>query len=115
MLRPGTAPSFTSLSTRLGSGRQEILTRLGLEETVKALGGASPTLSKLALITTMKDGVLKHRLILDCRVSGVNDHSHKIERVLLPSAWDIIHDTLADLCYMVLVFRYVFFHDVTFS
>ena len=66
-----------------------------LEEVISALGGDKPTLSKLALITTLKEGVLNHRLILDCRVSGVNDHSRKTERVLLPSAWDIIHDTLA--------------------
>ena len=58
-------------------------------------GGKLPTLSKLALITTIKDGVLKHRLILDCRVSGVNDAAIKVERILLPSAWDVIHDTLA--------------------
>ena len=59
------------------------------------LGGKMPILSKLALITTIKDGVLKHRLILDCRISGVNDAAIKVERILLPSAWDVIHDTLS--------------------
>ena len=58
-----------------------------VEEAIEALGGTSPTLSKIALTATMPYGVLRHRLILDCRVSGVNDHSHKIERALLPSAW----------------------------
>ena len=59
------------------------------------MGGQLPILSKLALITTIKDGVLKHRLILDCRVSGVSDAAIKVERILLPSAWGAIHDTLA--------------------
>ena len=60
----------------------------------KALGVESIVTSKLALITTMKNGVPKHRLILDCRVSGANAATTKHERVLLPQVWDVIRDSL---------------------
>ena len=43
-----------------------------------AAGGKPLVTSKLALITTMKDGVVKHRMILDCRVSGANDQATKV-------------------------------------
>mgnify|MGYP006875435449 CR=1 FL=1 len=62
----------------------------GLNQVKKELFGATPVTSKLALITTEKDGVLKHRLILDCRVSGANDAASRFERILLPKAWDIV-------------------------
>ena len=50
--------------------------------------------SKLALITTTKDGIVKHRLILDLRVSGCNDAATKVERIILPSAWDVINNAM---------------------
>ena len=53
-----------------------------LDKALARLKGKTPILSKLALITTTKDGVLKHRLILDCRVSGVNDHARETERII---------------------------------
>ena len=55
---------------------------------------AEPVLAKLALIETVKDGVVKYRLILDCRVSGSNDQTRKSERILLPKVWDVIRDVL---------------------
>jgi len=55
-------------------------------EVKKLLDGHLPYLSKLALITTSKDGVLKHRLILDFKMSGINDRATKTERIVLPSA-----------------------------
>ena len=58
------------------------------------LKGADPVLSKLALISTFKDGVWKHRLVLDCRVSGSNSATHKYERIILPRIWDVIRDSL---------------------
>ena len=58
------------------------------------VAGGKLVTSKLALITTAKDGNLTHRLILDCRVSGTNDHATKVERVILPSAWDVVHYSL---------------------
>ena len=51
-------------------------------------------LNKLALITVWKDGALKHRLILDCRVSGTNSTTRKFERVVLPRIGDLIRDAL---------------------
>ena len=36
----------------------------------------------------------KFRLILDCRVSGSNDHATQSERILLPGAWHILSDVL---------------------
>ena len=43
-----------------------------IEEAKGILNGVNPVISKGALISKEKDGVLKHRLILDCRVSGTN-------------------------------------------
>ena len=52
-------------------------------------------LSKMALITTTKkDGSLKHRLILACRVSGTNSATKKWERILLPKITDVLADTM---------------------
>ena len=51
-------------------------------------------MSKLALISTWKDGAWKHRLILDCRVSGANSATSKYERIILPKVWDVVRDTL---------------------
>ena len=61
-----------------------------LSQAKQLLSGATPVTSKLALITTEKDGVLKHRLILDCRVSGANDAARRYERILLPKAWNVV-------------------------
>ena len=41
------------------------------------LDGVLHFLPELALITTVKDGVYKRRLILVCRASGANDHASK--------------------------------------
>ena len=62
--------------------------------------GADPVVAKFALITTEKDGIIKHRLILDCRISGSNSHARKSERILLPRAWHVIKDALqlGNLC-----------------
>ena len=75
----------------------EQLAREGYVKKVKSrshakqlLSGATPVTSKLALITTENDGVLKHRLILDCRVSGASDAARRYERILLPKAWDAV-------------------------
>ena len=66
-------------------------------EVKKLLDGHLPYLSKLALITTSKDGVLKHRLILDFKMSGINDRAIDTDRIVLPSAWDIVHDCPATI------------------
>ena len=68
--------------------------RFGFHEDAVSYLGKQPIVSKLALITTVKDGVGKHRLMLDRRVSGSNARTKKSERILLPKAWDIIRDVL---------------------
>ena len=56
------------------------------------LNGHTPVCSKMALVTSEKDGVLKRRLVLDCRVSGANDKAVKRERIILPRLWDVVTD-----------------------
>ena len=63
-----------------------------LVEAIRYLKGERPLVSKGALISKLKDGVLKHRLTLDSRTSGANDATHKWERILLPRAWDVVQD-----------------------
>ena len=53
-----------------------------------------PGVGTLALITTIKDGVDKHRLTLGCRVSGSNAKTVKSERGLSPKAWAVIRGVL---------------------
>ena len=62
---------------------------------IQYLEGHKPVSSKLALVRNEKDGVVKCRLILDCRMSGSNDAARKRERVLLPKCWDIVRDVMA--------------------
>ena len=52
----------------------------GLQEARAYLRGEHPVMTKGALITKVKEGVTKHRLILDCRVSGANSQTHKWEK-----------------------------------
>ena len=59
---------------------------------IQHFAGKVPVVSKGALITKEKEGVLKHRLILDCRISGTNSSTYKWERILLPRAWDLVRD-----------------------
>ena len=66
----------------------------GLVEAMTYLRGERPVVSKGALISKMKDGVLKHRLILDCRISGANAATTKWERIVLPKGWDIVRDAM---------------------
>ena len=70
---------------------KKFLTKADLDHSLK---GAAPVLCRLALITTEKNGQLKHRLILDCRASGSNSKAVRRERILLSLAWDAIRDTL---------------------
>ena len=58
------------------------------------LDGEVPVTSKLAVVRHESDGVVKYRLILDCRVSGSNDAADRHERILLPKAWDIVRDVM---------------------
>ena len=48
----------------------------------------------MALITAVKDDQVKHRLIVDCRVSGANSCTTKWERILLPRIGDVLKDSM---------------------
>ena len=65
-----------------------------LVEAMRYLNGERPVVSKGALISKLKDGVMKHRLILDCRVSGANSSTSKWERIILPRGWDLVKDSV---------------------
>ena len=65
-----------------------------LKEAQDHVGSQDLTTNKLALITSERDGILKHRLILDCRVSGTNSSTTKHERIVLPRIGDLIRDAL---------------------
>eukprot|EP00971_Amphidinium_carterae_P154336 3060600-Amphidinium_carterae.1 len=62
-----------------------------------------PVLSKLGLISKdiiRADGHIKTKrrliiIILDCRRSTVNDAAHQKQRIVLPTARDVVHDLLA--------------------
>ena len=82
------------------------------------LHGETPVMCKIALIVTEKNGVTKHRLILDCKASGSNTAATGDERILLPIAWDAVRDSLHFIAtkkdvdvvkYLVLDFKDAFF------
>ncbi|CAK9014935.1 unnamed protein product [Durusdinium trenchii] len=56
--------------------------------------GGDPHLSKLGMITKVRDGKVKRRLILDCKESGVNGRAKKSHRLILPRATDVVEDAL---------------------
>ena len=56
--------------------------------------GGEPHLSKLGMITKLKDGKTKRRLILDCKESGVNRKAEKSNRLILPRITDVVDDAL---------------------
>ncbi|CAK0891828.1 unnamed protein product [Prorocentrum cordatum] len=56
--------------------------------------GAKPNVSKLGMITKVKNGKIKRRLILDCKQSGVNATARQRQRIVLPRLSDVIDDAL---------------------
>jgi len=50
--------------------------------------------SKLFILKQEKHGVVKHRVLLDCKRSAVSTSSQKSERVRLPKALDTVYDLL---------------------
>ena len=61
---------------------------------MRYLNGERPVVSKGALISKLTDGVMKHRLVLACRVSGANSSTSAWERILLPKGWDLVRDSM---------------------
>ena len=50
--------------------------------------------TRSSLPEAVKDGALKRRLILGCRISGASSSTHKLERILLPKDWDVVRDAM---------------------
>ncbi len=65
------------------------------EELCTLLRSKDITLNKLGLVTKIReDGTTKYRLVWDLRRSGVNEHVHQGERVILPRLQDVVEDIL---------------------
>jgi len=64
-----------------------------VREATKYLGGP-PILSRIGVITKLRLGVLRRRIVIDAKRSSISDSSRKYERVILPRATDAIFDTL---------------------
>eukprot|EP00959_Pyramimonas_sp_CCMP1952_P455778 9472097-Pyramimonas_sp.AAC.1 len=56
--------------------------------------GAKPSVSKLGMISEIKNGKVKRRLILDCKQSGVHASARQKQRIVLPRLSDVIDDSL---------------------
>ena len=66
-----------------------------LEECKAALNGETPVVSKFGMVEKKVQGkVVKRRLILDAKESGVTQCGRKNERIMLPSVVDAIFDAL---------------------
>ena len=63
-------------------------------EEAQSWAGGRLHLSKLAMITTEKDGRIKRRLIMDCRRSSVNDMAARGGKLVLPRISDVVDDLL---------------------
>ena len=71
------------------AGRTEVFA--SWDQVVQKVGPAEAVLTKLACITKLKEsGELKHRLVVDCRRSGVNGLAQVRERVILPKVTDFV-------------------------
>ena len=64
-----------------------------LEECTEYLGGP-PVLSRFGVLTRVKDGKVKKRVILDEKQSMITLHTKKTHRVLLPRVSDATQDAL---------------------
>ena len=71
-----------------------------LDEVIRFLDGETPVLSRIGIITKLRGGKLRKRIVLDLKQSGLTSASAKTERVLLAKAldpiWDML-DLLADV------------------
>lgn len=65
-----------------------------LEDLEEELGGQQPVISKFGLVLRERLGIVKRRLILDSKESGITACARKNQRILLPQATDLIFDLL---------------------
>ena len=81
-------PAEELLDQMVTAGRTEVYETW---EEVQKTFGPEAKLTKLACIVKQKEnGELKHRLVVDCRRSGVNGLSSVRERVILPKMTDFV-------------------------
>jgi len=71
------------------------LAAFGSPEELREFVGGEPILSKLGLITKVRNGVSKSRMILDTKESWVKHATWKAQRVILPRLFDAVLRLLA--------------------
>jgi hypothetical protein len=88
-----------------------------LAEAEKALG-IKIVLSKIGAIKRMRNGIMKLRMVVDSKKSGVSRATRKYERTQLPRALDVVYDSLLllrelgpheEIEYLIADFRDAFF------
>ena len=65
------------------------------DDVVDFLDGERPVLSHLRVVSKLRYGVMKHRLVFDARESGITSASTNVERVLLPRVHDVVADSMS--------------------
>jgi len=88
------------------------------DELVMFLGNETPVFSEVHVITKVKNGRTKHRLILDCKKAGPTRSSRRAERSILPKVTDAVGDVMElseadarDLVAMLILFGVLDFSD----
>ena len=106
----------------LGMVQKRWLRRFDTLEEVTCYLGEAPVLSKFGMLTKVRGGRVKRRLILDGKVSGVSAVASKLERILLPKLLDVAVDVMdiatanahapddEDAEFLVLDFQDAFWH-----
>jgi len=64
------------------------------EELVDFLDGETPVISDVHVITKVRAGRTKHRIILNCRKAGLTRSSQRAERSILPRVTDAVADVM---------------------
>ena len=73
--------------------RQKLLSFKNLKECEQKLG-RKPHLSRFGLLTRIRNGKMKKRVILDCKQSGLSRRTRRKYKVILPKVTDCVRDVL---------------------
>ena len=68
-----------------------------LEACPREVGGVRPIVSKFGFVERTKHGKTKHRLILNCKESGITAFASTSQRIMLPTVLDSVFDGLPTL------------------
>ena len=63
------------------------------EDVVKHLG-AEAVLSRIGVIERIRNGMVRHRIVIDSKRSSVSSATRRLERTLLPRVLDVVYDAL---------------------